>query len=208
MSDILTKLHAIMSEVGYIQKDKKNTFHNYNYASEYAIKTAIHEQLVKHKVLFKVDVTNQRIDRGVTAKGEPTILTMADLHYTFYDVESGESIEGTFQGQGDDKLDKGIYKAITGGIKYILTSTFLIPTGDDPEENNPREKEPVGSNENALAEYKATLKEFSKLDEYKKVGRDLIKDAVKKGVTKDDAEGFASMIVRELKAVEITKDKK
>ena len=199
MSDkikILTKLHAIMKEVGYIQKDKTNDFHKYNYASEYAIKSALHTQLVKHKVLFQVSVTGQTIDNN---------RTLMDCGYTFYDVESGESISGTFAGQGEDKLDKGIYKAITGAVKYILTSTFLIPTGDDPEENNPREKEPVGSNENALAEYKATLKEFSKLDEYKKVGRDLIKDAVKKGVTKDDAEGFASMIVRELKAVEITK---
>ncbi len=29
--------------------------------------------------------------------------------------------------------DKGIYKAMTGGLKYALLSLFLIPTTDDPE---------------------------------------------------------------------------
>jgi len=29
----------------------------------------------------------------------------------------------------------GIYAAVTGAIKYALTSTFLIPTGDDPEQD-------------------------------------------------------------------------
>jgi hypothetical protein len=186
---ILTKLHAIMSEVGYIQKDKKNAFHNYNYASEKAIKETLQPKLIEHKVLFQLGVVGQRIEGG---------LTLADFTYVFWDVESGESISGTFAGQGEDKLDKGIWKATTGAIKYILTSTFLIPTGDDPEENNPREKEPVGSDAKALAEYKIILSEFTNLAEYKKVGRDLIKDAIKSGVTKDDAEGFASVRVREL----------
>ena len=104
MSDkikILTKLHAIMSEVGYIQKDKKNTHQNYNYASEKAIKEVFQPKLVDHKVILKVDCIGQEIDRSTTAKGGKSTLTLADFEYTFYDVESGESITGQFQGQGE-----------------------------------------------------------------------------------------------------------
>jgi hypothetical protein len=36
-------------------------------------------------------------------------------------------------GTGEDNSDKGTYKGITGGLKYILMKTFLIYTGDDPE---------------------------------------------------------------------------
>jgi hypothetical protein len=35
---LVEKLYNIMSELDYIQKDKKNTFHGYTYASEAAIK--------------------------------------------------------------------------------------------------------------------------------------------------------------------------
>lgn len=125
MQKILGKLHNIMSKVDFIAKDKKNEFHNYEYASEEAIKKTLHPLLVKEKVLF-----------SLTTVGLPQVngeITSQDFHYRFFDIESGESLEGSFVGQGQDKGDKGIYKAITGAIKYILTSTFLIPTGLDPE---------------------------------------------------------------------------
>lgn len=140
MKNILKKLHAIMSEVERIEKDKTNEFHRYKYASEQAIKEAIHPLLVKHKVLFTTNVTNARREVYVTAKGARGAITDIDLAYTFHDVESGEALTGTFQGTGDDGADKGTYKAITGAIKYILTSTFLIPTGDDPEVETSNDK--------------------------------------------------------------------
>lgn len=142
MTKILGKLHAIMTELDYIQKDKKNTFHGYNYASEKAIKEAVHAQLVKHKVIFLLSTSNVRREAFVTDKGKRGAVTDLDASYKFYDTESGEFVEGTFTGCGDDAADKGTYKAITGAIKYILTTTFLIPTGDDPEEDKTVEAEP------------------------------------------------------------------
>ena len=56
--------------------------------------------------------------------------------YKFVDIESGESIGDFACGQGADKGDKGVYKAITGAIKYVYMKTFNIPTGDDPEKND------------------------------------------------------------------------
>lgn len=124
MQNILKKLHDIMSEVDSIPKDKTNSFHGYDYASEYAIKTKLHGLLVKHKVLFMLSATDIR---------HTGTLTDVICTFKFFDIESGEVLEAPFVGTGEDKLDKGTYKAITGAIKYILTSTFLIPTGDDPE---------------------------------------------------------------------------
>jgi hypothetical protein len=54
-------------------------------------------------------------------------------HYEFVDLDSGEKVRGACIGSGSDSQDKGPYKAITGAIKYLMTTTFLIPTGDDPE---------------------------------------------------------------------------
>lgn len=133
MQKILAKLHAIMEAVDYVQKDKENTFHHYSYASEFAIKQALHDELVKNKVIFTISASNVRREVYASVKGGRAAITDVDIDYTFYDVESGEGLPGKFVGTGDDGADKGTYKAITGAIKYILTSTFLIPTGDDPE---------------------------------------------------------------------------
>jgi hypothetical protein len=137
---LYAKLHAIMSECGYIQKDKKNVFHGYTYASEAAIKDKLHESLVRHGVLFaptKAKVVDRISGLGKDGKESVTTVTVG---FEFIDVDTGQKHAIEFDGLGSDQLDKGVYKAITGAIKYILTSMFLIPTGDDPEGEDGRKK--------------------------------------------------------------------
>ena len=66
-------------------------------------------------------------------KGTKQFNTIAKGTYQFMDSDSKTVISGTWFGSGSDTSDKGLYKAITGGIKYVLNTNFLIPTGDDPE---------------------------------------------------------------------------
>lgn len=126
------KLLAIMRECSYIQKDKENSFHRYRYASEAAIKEKLHSALVRYGVLFQCDVVSFDERTGLGKDGKET-LAKCQFHYAFEDVETGDKREGTFFGTGVDNADKHLYKAVTGAVKYILTTTFLIPTGDDPE---------------------------------------------------------------------------
>ncbi len=143
---LLKKMHAIMNDLDYIQKDKKNDFHKYSYASEATIKAHVQEALVKHRVVFYTEVTNlQERPAGKTEKnGMLTTLTMV---YHFADCDTGYELTGVGMGAGMDGEDKGIYKAITGTLKYILSSVFLFPTGDDAEatpEPDRVEKKPTG----------------------------------------------------------------
>ncbi len=134
MKNILLKLHVIMSEIKNIEKDKKNLMQKYEYTSEYAIKRTIQPPLKKHKVVFFPTKTESSVVGQVTtSRGGKLFITKTSLTFTFYDVDSGESLSGVVEGTGSDSNDKGIYKALTGAIKYALTSTFLIPTGEDAE---------------------------------------------------------------------------
>lgn len=147
--NIYQKLHAIMEAIEFIEKDKRNEFHKYNYASEEAIKKAVHKQLVKNRVIFSIDISDMQRNNN---------LVDIIVKYTFTDIDTLEKISGSFNGCGEDKGDKALYKAITGAIKYILTSTFLIPTGDDPEVEN-KKTEPTKE------AHKSTPKETEKLSE-------------------------------------------
>lgn len=137
MAKLYAKVKAVYQDVNYIQKDKRNEFHRYNYASEAAIKDHLHEAFVKHGlVMLPPDVESVEDAKKINEKGKEEIITTARIRFGIADVDTGASVHGTLYGRGVDASDKGIYKAITGGLKYFLTTTFLIPTGDNPEEED------------------------------------------------------------------------
>lgn len=129
--NIYQKLHAIQKEVKKMEKDGVNEFHKYNYLSETQVTELFKGLLEKHGVMF---IYGSTIDS--TESVGTSMLTNVTVHYEFVDVDTQESVIGSAAGQGTDKGDKGVYKAITGAIKYIFMKTFLIPTGDDPEKDN------------------------------------------------------------------------
>lgn len=124
------KLAEVMRAVERIPKNGRNDFHKYDYATEADIVSAIRGELAQRNVVLIPGITG-RTREAVGEKGQ--VLTHLDMSFTFYDGDSGEEITRPWLGAGADKEDKGAYKAMTGGEKYFLLKTFLIPTGDDPE---------------------------------------------------------------------------
>ena len=135
---LLKKLTTIFSKIDSLPKDGTNDFHRYKFASESAAKRALHPLFAEQGVILKTDVLNveQVILQSKDKNGATKELTKITLAYTFIDCESGESLPGQFMGYGEDSNDKGVWKAVTGCVKYILFNTFLIPTGDDPDNDD------------------------------------------------------------------------
>ncbi len=125
---VLAGVHAkmlwIMEQVGRIPKNGYNSFHKYKYVKEDDLSEAVRKLFIEVGVFPSVSV-KEVIQNGTLT----TILT----EHTFTDVDTGQQIVVSFAGAGDDKGDKGIYKAMTGDTKYMLMKMFLIPTGDEPE---------------------------------------------------------------------------
>lgn len=141
-----SKLHAIMSGIESLPKDGYNQFQKYAYTTDRAIKEAVHAGMVEHGVLFRLVEVDQSVIEKPRADGAARSLTLIHMRYEFSDVETGEAIEGSICAQGEDAGDKGIYKAITGAIKYAMTTTFMIPAGDDAEqEEAERQSRPQAS---------------------------------------------------------------
>ena len=53
--------------------------------------------------------------------------------YKIQDTDSEEFIEVQTIGEGQDKGDKKMNKAMTAAFKYAQRQAFMIPTGDDPD---------------------------------------------------------------------------
>jgi hypothetical protein len=132
---IYGKLFAIMQDLPFIEKDKTNEHFKYRFASEETIKRTIQPLLVKHRILFTP------IGEEVLSIEKP--VTTIRIRYRFIDIDDGSYVEGEGIGSGADTQDKGTFKALTGALKYIFTSQFVVPTGDDPE-NEPKTKTSSG----------------------------------------------------------------
>ncbi len=133
-TNIYQRLAAIMADVGRIPKNGYNDFHKYHYALESDVKDGCRAAMVAHGVLlFSSAVSVEAIDKD---------LLRLTADYTFVNVENPEDrLTIRMFSDGQDKNDKAPYKAMTGGIKYALMNTLLIPTGDDPEKDHAQEKE-------------------------------------------------------------------
>lgn len=132
---LVSKLADVMKEVKYIEKKGFNKFHKYKYATEADVADKIREVLAEKNVLMVPNMKSHNTREHTTANGKTEYIVTVEMEFTFYDGETGEKISYTIFGEGQDAGDKGTYKAITGAQKYALLKVFLIPTGDDPEQD-------------------------------------------------------------------------
>lgn len=133
MIKIINKLHCVQKEIDYIQKKGENKAQGYNYLSEKQVTEEIKKLFDKYGISPLFNWDEPKVLPFTTAKGSNQFLTTVNIQYSLVDIESGEKIDGHISGHGVDSGDKGLYKAITGAIKYLYMKMFNIPSGNDPE---------------------------------------------------------------------------
>jgi hypothetical protein len=126
------KLAEVMGVVQWVKKRGKHAL-GYSYATEADILDAVRQALADRSVIITPILKGHKREQHVTTQNKQTSLWTVDLNMEIEDGESGEIKLRPWVGIGEDPGDKGIYKALTGGVKYFILKQFLISTGDDPE---------------------------------------------------------------------------
>lgn len=132
---IHSKLSEILKAVGYIEKTGTNASQGYKYVQAAAVADKIRDEFAKRSLTMlpsNIDVT----ESGLTPSGKQALVTLR-VTWQITDGETGEFVTFQSVGSGSDSTDKAVYKAMTGALKYALLLGFLIPTGDDPENEKP-----------------------------------------------------------------------
>jgi len=134
---VATKITLAMADMdAYAAKDGKNTFHKYEYTSIAQYMAHVRPALVKYGLVIIPSLISHTDYEDAT--------TDVLMEYTIIDSESGEYLKVRMVGRGQDvssggkRLDKGPYKAYSGVFKYFLAETFMIASGDDPDESGPK----------------------------------------------------------------------
>jgi len=128
LATLVSKLTSVMEEVQYIKKTGENSYHGYSYLTEKDLVEKIRKPLIDENVMIftsSEEVETQKNDN----------ITRVRTEHTFVCGDTGATVTVQSRGQGQDDQDKGGYKAITGSMKYFLYKTFLVPAGDDPEQD-------------------------------------------------------------------------
>lgn len=134
---IFKKMAKVMEKISRVPKNGKNKFFDYDYVTEADLTDHIRPILAEEGVAF----TSTVLETSKVPTEKDGMLSTVKMLFRLIDADDGSSIESVFLGEGIDKGDKGFYKAYTGCTKYFLMKTFLVATGDDPENDDaPKEK--------------------------------------------------------------------
>lgn len=133
-TNILTAKLAVMHEVGYCQKVKSSGL-SYTYASEGSLIQALRPAMLSHGIVIKcLSIEPMEATSYTTSKGSTLQLVRAKYTYRFTHAESGTYDDVEAIGEASDAGDKAYAKAATIAYKYALRQSFVIETGDDPDQ--------------------------------------------------------------------------
>ena len=135
---IVTKLCRVALKIESVEKKGYNSHHKYAYVREAGLPSAARGLLAEEGLWIIPAVT------GLERTGSLVTLKM---DFQLIDGASGESLHIPWYAEGSDAADKGINKALTNGLKYLLYKLMLIPavgdTGEYSDAENTRYSAPV-----------------------------------------------------------------
>lgn len=129
-------LRKKLKEKGVLQNGGKNDFDHYKYFSEAQYKELFTELFSECDLELKFNEIEYKTFEGTQKQSNGR---MPKLEFLLYDIETGFYETTTITGEAIDKGDKAGYKAYTGALKYYLANTFMVATGDDPDNESQSE---------------------------------------------------------------------
>ena len=158
MMSVAKKISKVMEKVQYLKKDGKVSYGRTSYA--YLSEEKITQELNKAFREVGLIIYPSKMD---IAKNEGNIAQIVAT-YRIQDTESDEYIEVQTIGEGQDKGDKKMNKAMTAAFKYAQRQSFMIPTGDDPDHISTEELNDNKKDNKAQINYSAAIRKLAKED--------------------------------------------
>lgn len=134
--NLAQRLLEVNKKLGWISKNGTAAKEQggYAYVRIVDILDDVRGALNDHGVIFTHSTTGSRVTVIPREGKGPNYLSEAWGTYAYINADDPKDVNaGEWQGSALDTGDKGLWKAITGGLKYVLIPNHLLPTGDDPE---------------------------------------------------------------------------
>jgi hypothetical protein len=133
---IIGKLVMISEAIGAIEKTQDNKFDGYKFRGIDDVYAALQPALVKVGVVLLPRIYNHTVVEFATASGSMHNLSTVSVSYTFFDVDDGSSLECLTMGEGADRGDKSLNKALSSAMKNCAFQVFTVPTEESVDSEN------------------------------------------------------------------------
>jgi hypothetical protein len=135
----ISKAQAACTSAG---KSGTNDYDKYDYATLHDYCEVVRPAMASNGLALTINVANvERLPDRKTSNNKDEHVVVVTLTGRLLH-ESGEFEDYIGYGEGQDRADKAIYKAITGGKKYLISNIFNVPTTDDPERDEGNRDQP------------------------------------------------------------------
>lgn len=132
--NIYQRMHAVMTAITYIQKEKKPEM-KYSIVTHDAVTAKVRPELVKMGIIYWPEhITLEQ-------QGNRTQVTMIVRFQNIDDDDDYLLVHSA--GFGIDNQDKGPGKAISYAVKYALLKALGLESGDDPDLDQTTEWQPA-----------------------------------------------------------------
>jgi hypothetical protein len=123
--NIHQRLQIVREKIDYVQKDQKKVGGQYTSVKHDAVVAAVRPAMVEARIGTSFRVVDS---------GQDGNRTWAKCEIDFINIdEPADFFTCSAFGYGIDSQDKGPGKAMSYSKKYLLLNTFLLETGDDPD---------------------------------------------------------------------------
>lgn len=134
--NIHQRMHAVMLDVGYIQKNKM-VDGKFPVVTHDAVTAKLRPSLLRHGILVIPSVESHNIAAQWESKtGVRMTLTECDATVAFINIDKpADHITVTGFGYGIDNQDKGPGKCMSYIVKMAMLKCFSLESGDDPDQD-------------------------------------------------------------------------
>lgn len=138
---LLQKIFKVMKAIPELVKTgqmAEGDSRGYAYHEADSIRERFRAELLKQKLLCLPTFVQSDRWGNPTSTGGTFNYSSQNVTFTFFDVDTGESLDCQSVGWGGDSLDKAAPKAAIQALKYFLTNGFFVKgielDGDSPDE--------------------------------------------------------------------------
>lgn len=136
-SKLFAKVAQVMTEVRKLKKDGTNAYDKYSYITGDSAFEHIGGVMASVNLVMLPSVYEIETDEQTSKSGSVMYHTVIRAHITLADAETGETWTSEWAGEGSDRGDKSINKAMTAMMKYFLLRVFQIGSGEDADADSP-----------------------------------------------------------------------
>jgi hypothetical protein len=140
---VFGKVAKIMLAVRKLSKDGNNTYDNYRYISADNAFETIGKAMADVGLVALPTVVELTTEVGQSQGGKSQLRTLIHGQITLADAETGDTWTSDWYGEGVDRGDKSINKAMTAMMKYYLLRLFMVGSGEDADSESPEIEQPV-----------------------------------------------------------------